>query len=344
MFAEGDFTATYKYALLIALADLAVELGQDDGEPVRLSHRAIAAKFIELYWQQSMPYSNGESSAPARVLLQNGGAQAAIISAVVEFRAMNPVTTAFAASALAGYGGLIQKVARTVSDQPVKYLQNLGGSSDPFLFRRERGAIVLNPGVAFCFRRFQPLVQQLARTHWVQHVQRNRFNVPIVGEADDLESFMFQTSRQALVVIGKGLMQLVAGRCFYCGHAVEHADVDHFVPFAMYPRDLMHNFVLAHASCNRSKSDMLAARPHLERWVEYVTKHDDDLREIGAVAGRVTDLRSSHAVLRWSYTNAFTSGAQAWVSKGAYETVDSSYLRCLEPDLCGAAEGPEGTA
>ena len=28
LFAEGDFTATYKFALLIALADLAVELGE----------------------------------------------------------------------------------------------------------------------------------------------------------------------------------------------------------------------------------------------------------------------------------------------------------------------------
>ena len=31
LFAEGDFTATYKFALLIALSDLAVELGADDG-------------------------------------------------------------------------------------------------------------------------------------------------------------------------------------------------------------------------------------------------------------------------------------------------------------------------
>ena len=31
LFAEGDFTATYKFALLIALADIAVEIGSDDG-------------------------------------------------------------------------------------------------------------------------------------------------------------------------------------------------------------------------------------------------------------------------------------------------------------------------
>ena len=42
LFAEGDFTATYKFALLISLADLAVELGDDSGEALELGHRGIA--------------------------------------------------------------------------------------------------------------------------------------------------------------------------------------------------------------------------------------------------------------------------------------------------------------
>jgi hypothetical protein len=67
LFAEGDFTATYKFALLIALADLAVELGTDDCEPLRLPNRAIAGKFIEQYWQQTAPYSIGRpESEPCR--------------------------------------------------------------------------------------------------------------------------------------------------------------------------------------------------------------------------------------------------------------------------------------
>ncbi len=42
LFAEGDFTATYKFALLVSLADLAVELGDDSGEALELGHRGIA--------------------------------------------------------------------------------------------------------------------------------------------------------------------------------------------------------------------------------------------------------------------------------------------------------------
>ena len=37
----------------------------------------------------------------------------------------------------------------------------------------------------------------------------------------------------------------------------------HLDPWVIYPRDLGHNFVLAHKSCNLDKSDLLAATTHL---------------------------------------------------------------------------------
>ena len=329
LFAEGDFTATYKFALLIALADLAVELGDDSGEALELGHRGIAAKFIELYWQQSAPYSTGRSGTSHSVLVQNSGTQAAIITAVAEFRQNNLAATVQSARLLPSYQGLILKVGQTVSAQPINYLQNLGGGTDPFLYERVRGAIILKPGVAYCLRRFQPLVQQLARSHWVGHVKRNKLNLPMLGEADDLESFLFETPRQALTIIGAGLKKLTSSHCFYCGSTVHDADVDHFVPFSMYPRDLMHNFVLAHPSCNRSKSDTLAALPHLERWLEFITRHDDALNEIGETAGRISDRSSCHSVARWGYANAMSSGGQAWLKSNAYEPVNEAYVDCL---------------
>ena len=39
LFAEGDFTASYKYALLIAIADIAVESGRDDDQTLAILHR-----------------------------------------------------------------------------------------------------------------------------------------------------------------------------------------------------------------------------------------------------------------------------------------------------------------
>ena len=94
----------------------------------------------------------------------------------------------------------------------------------------------------------------------------------------------------------------------------------------MYPRDLMHNFVLAHPSCIRSKSDTLAAKVHLENWREYTSKHEDDLAAIGILAGRPANRQSSLAVTRWSYGNGYASGAQAWVKASEYTAIEDTYL------------------
>jgi hypothetical protein len=46
LLSEGQFVATYKYALLVSIADLAVQLGRDDGSELDLSVRLIAEQFI----------------------------------------------------------------------------------------------------------------------------------------------------------------------------------------------------------------------------------------------------------------------------------------------------------
>ncbi|MEI8168838.1 MAG: HNH endonuclease [Rhodoferax sp.] len=329
VFAEGEFSSTYKFALLIALAELAVELGQDNIDPLELSNQVIASKFIDLYWQQAAPYSVQQAGAVPGVLIQNNGVQAAVIKAITSFRVSHPSATPLSATALKEYRLLCQQVAQTVSAQPIAYLQNLGGQTQQFLYERVRGGIILKPGVTYCLRRFQPLVQQLARRHWIDHLKRNRANTAVLGQTDDLESFLFETSRQSLMIIGEGLKRIGGSHCFYCRSKVQDGDVDHFIPFSLYPRDLAHNFVISHPACNRSKSDTLAAKPHLESWMEHITKNDDALREIGEAAGRTADLSASHAVARWGYSNAVSSGARAWIKPEAYEAIDSSYLGCL---------------
>jgi 5-methylcytosine-specific restriction endonuclease McrA len=145
-------------------------------------------------------------------------------------------------------------------------------------------------------RRFQSLVQHLARSHWASHIKRNRQNAGILGQADDLEDFLFAASRQSLLAMGQGLRKLEGSRCFYCAQALTEADVDHFIAFSQYPRDLAHNFVLAHPRCNRSKSDTLAAGPHLERWLERIGRHTDALHEIGMAAGMLADAQVSRKI------------------------------------------------
>jgi 5-methylcytosine-specific restriction endonuclease McrA len=331
LFAEGDFTATYKFALLIALADLAVERGTEDGRELALTTREIAERFIQLYWRQAVPYGTGRPGTEPGVLVQNIGAQAAVVSAIAAFRAQTGAANPLQAATHPAYRELLNGVARTVSAQPLNYLQNFGGSTTPFLYDRPGpGAVVLKPGVAYCLRRFQPLVQQLARTQWADHIKANQRNRTILGDAGDLEDFLFCVSRQSLAVIAQGLRRLDGGACFYCGASTTDVDVDHFIPFTLYPRDLAHNFVLTHPTCNRSKSDTLAGRPHLERWLDRLVKRGDALAEIGSEAGVVADATTNHRVASWAYASSAAGGGRAWLAPSSYELINGDYVRILE--------------
>jgi len=220
---------------------------------------------------------------------------------------------------------LLSAVTTTVKLQPVQYIQNLGGDKNVFLFEVDKDGVTLLPGVGYCLRRFQPLVQQLARSNWVDHIRGNKRNLPLIGKEDDLQSFLFETPRQALTTISMGLRK-INSKCHYCGGTVKDADVDHFIPHSMYPRDLIHNFVLAHPACNRSKSNTLAAKKHLVRWLEFIDDHDNELKEIGFEAGINGDAQTTLSVAHWGYSNAMGSGGQAWVESARYEPIESTYL------------------
>jgi 5-methylcytosine-specific restriction endonuclease McrA len=300
LFNESDFSSTYKYALLISLADLAIELGKDDDSELELTNRQIAERFIELYWQQSSPYKTSKAN-DSGVLYQNHGTQAAIIKAIQVFRDKNSFNSPNAAKHSKEYKKLVTTVAGTVAKQPINYLQNVGGGALPFLYERNTSSITLKIGVAYCLRRFQPLIQQLARSRWTDYIKKNAKNIPILGEKDDLSSFLFEASRKTLALVCRELKALYGCKCFYCNKATTELEVDHFIPFSLYPRDLMHNFVLACPSCNRSKSDSLAAKIHLDKWTELTAKNSEAIHSIGEKTGILVARDTSLKVVSWAY-------------------------------------------
>jgi 5-methylcytosine-specific restriction endonuclease McrA len=331
IFAEGEFTATYKFALLISLVEIAIEVPSlSERSTLEVSVRSIATKFIELYWRQSFEFVAGRPGTSRGVLAQNLGDQASVVSAIRKFRVgAGPEARSLAlARRMPSFSNLVSDVAAVVSAQPLKYLQNFGGSTDEFLYERgRRGFVVLRPGVAHCLRRFQPLIQQLARSHWVDHIKSNRRNSGVIGESSDLESFLFSVSRTALVEYGALLRRLTGASCFYCRRTLsDEMDVDHFIPFALYPRDLAHNFVLAHPACNRSKSDSLAAYDHLARWLERNDRWSNGIAEISEESGLVHDVAAMREIGNWSYCAGSDAGGVAWVRRGNYEPISSRHL------------------
>jgi len=80
---EGSFTATYKFALLQAMADLAVLRGDDSGDDLTLGTREITEAMIGLYWRQALPYPGADD---AGVLRQNTKDQAEIVKRLLRAR------------------------------------------------------------------------------------------------------------------------------------------------------------------------------------------------------------------------------------------------------------------
>jgi hypothetical protein len=84
----------------------------------------------------------------------------------------------------------------------------------------------------------------------------------------------------------------------------------------------MHNFVLACPSCNRSKSDSLAAKVHLDGWLQAVTKNSDAITQIGETVGVVANLETSLSITKWSYGAASGGQANGWIKAGEYDQIN----------------------
>jgi 5-methylcytosine-specific restriction endonuclease McrA len=308
---EGLFTATYKYALLQSLADLAVLGGDDTGETLVLTTREIAEAMIRLYWRQAAPFPGGGGE---HVLRQSTHRQAEIISHIATTRAEMATTLSNLQSRKATWDRLVRRIERVVREQPLWKLQTVGAQPLDFLYANDPRAtsITLRPGVMYCLRAFHRLITSLVRGAWVQHLRR--VNGGLLGETTDLSGFLFGTERSSLAVYQPMLAELQRGRCFYCQRTLgDRGEVDHFIPWSLYPVDLGHNFVLAHAACNLSKSSHLAEVEHLGRWVERNEVQGGALTQWLNAIKIDADLSSSQHVARWAYAQAERARGQVWV-------------------------------
>ena len=328
---EGSFVATYKYALLVALVELAIERGDDSHRELELPIHDIADKFAELYWRQAAPYEADGASGAGLVLHQNQGKQASAISRLARLRndMQGSRSTLAQARRSAEWPQLVAQMRSLLKTMPLWRLQRVGHEDIRFLYEAGPGAasITLLPGVACHLRERAPLIRRLAETEWLRFVLALKQNQPVLGRAVGLSEFLFGSNRAALAVkVTKPLRELQHGRCFYCeGNLPIAAAVDHFIPWSRYPRDLAHNLVLAHGACNSRKSDLLGGEPYLERWAQFVSDHDSDLMQLGTEAGLLVDRATSVAVAEWSYGHAERVQAEVWLGGKDYGHLSANW-------------------
>lgn len=331
LLSEGSFVSTYKYALLMALADVAVEHGRDDDQPLTISTRLIAEKFIEYYWRQSAPYLAAENDAGEGILRQNTWRQAGIIRLLHETRTAHEGCLTKVRAQSAQWRKLVTSVDAFVRVMPLWKLQTIGQQKLDFLYDNtgQGRTITLKPGVGYCLRRHYPMVADLVKGAWTRYVRR--FNPDTLGEQLDLDEFLFGSERADLSAVAPILNEFQKGECFYCRRSIKGAapHVDHFVPWSRYPVDLAHNFVLAHATCNGQKSDRLASANHLDRWV---TRQADQGQQLGAalqLQGVIADLPSTVRIVNWAYQQTFDCHGLTWVRADQLQTLPPGWDAAL---------------
>ena len=309
---EGLFTASYKFALLLALADLSIEHGDESGAALSLATDDIAEKFVQYYWRQAVPYANATQSA---ILQQNTDRQAAVVNMVADARVEYGNSLTAAMRDHKGWMRLVRKAAKVVRDMPLWRLQRIGSQQLDFLYEKQGDGrvIQLRPGVAFCLRKFHALISDLVRGAWMRYVRQQ--NLGILGETADLNEFLFGSERSNLAVVRPVLRDLQRGRCFYCRGAItgDAGHVDHFIAWARYPVDLAHNFVLADERCNSKKRDRLPAYEHLAAWAERNAKYGAQIAGELEQRGLVAELVASKRVAQWAYGQTAAVKGLTWV-------------------------------
>lgn len=330
LLAEGLFVASYKFALVHALADLAVLKGEDTGAPLDIDTKEIAAKFVELYWRQSRPFQAGGATT-GLVLQQNTGKQAAIISQIADSQ-LRCGGSLFRLKQMAPghWSALVTEVDQVVRTMPLWKLQTVGDERLEFLYENlDHGTrITLKPGVAYCFRAFYELIRDLIEGAWVRFVQK--LNASRLGNLTDLGTFLFGQERACLDAYRPILLDVQKGVCLYCQKPLaRQTQVDHFIPWSRYPADLGHNFVLAHKACNNAKSDHVAAENHLAAWVERNQEHRAELQARLVEAALPCDLAGVVQIAKWVYQQTEKANGQVWERERVLRHLSAEWSKCF---------------
>ena len=226
----GSFTASYKYAVLLALIDAVLENADEHGRPPVVVHgRDIGRRVLALYWPQARDYTE-------RGPLSQSSLRDAVLK-IAEFRhdhGVDDLTTVDGARQrhADAFNRLERDVTATVVRYPIPLLQNVGtgGRAVEQRFIYEYGwttsvgsatvhrssfddRIHLVGGAGEHLTALAGLLRPVIQRDWLQFVaRRNDADV----EELRLQEFLFGANRIGLGPLAEPLHEVQNGRCFYC--------------------------------------------------------------------------------------------------------------------------------
>lgn len=277
LLSEGRFTSTYKFALLIALTNIAVEQGDDTSDELRIDLDDVARQYLALYWNMARPYprvdtilkQNREAAKPSKMITLLKSEARHGQSSYERLRVYR-----------ASRDGLLTETKRTLAKDVLYRLQTIGttaeSTSHRFLYEHPPTAaecaalkhLTLKPGVAACLRRLRGVIVALVQARWARWIREN--NEKLAADRE-LEEFLFGASRTNVAVYAERFYELQSGRCFYSGDKLAKpnaGEVDHFIPWSRYPFDSPFNLVLASRKVNNEMRDQLKSIESRDLWLQ----------------------------------------------------------------------------
>jgi hypothetical protein len=315
LLAEGRFTSTYKFALLIALTNIAVEQGDDSGDALEVNLDDVARQYLALYWNMARPYprvnailkQNREAAKPSKMitLLKD-----AALEAPSSYRRLQAYRVA--------NDSLVRETRRTLAKDVLYRLQTVGKTAgsekDRFLYDHPPTAaecarcrhITLKPGATACLRRLRGVIIAMVQSRWALWVREN--NKKLAADRK-LEDFLFGGSRKSVAVYAKRFYDMQDGRCFYSKVKLagpNAGEVDHFIPWARYPFDSPFNLVLASRKVNNALRESLKPDEWRTRWL---ARNDEFASVLTAPAPQgfgasQEDAATARAISDWLYRSA----------------------------------------
>lgn len=348
----GRYTATYKFAVLIALIDECVESVDDQGHPpARVSGLRIGTRVLGLFWPQAIAYRAGAGDDMEPVHLRHSTQPNDLVRVISDYRIERGVGPGVPLEAArrsdpAGLAHLERRVVTTVIRMPIPRLQRLstgvGFSEDRFLYdfgwsedvseSRVRAGdfddtLHLRPGVGAWLVRLAGVLRPIIQQRWAAFVaDRSRTTV----EAAWLDEFLFGATRVGLDRIRLPLLEAQDHSCFYCRQPVPlgGAQVDHFIPWIRHPDNGLDNLVAAHTRCNNNKRDTLASAEHLEAWVDRVSAPNAALAQLRSSGLWPSEPARSLGAARATYLWV-PEGTPLWSAVGLYRRADPRRLRSI---------------
>ena len=329
---DGQRDATYKLALLLAIIEWVTT--NSGGETIPTAD--LAEIVLRLYFRQirQFPQSAGESAT----LKQGSSPSLRITNAVIGLVSTTPNMNRpdlVRAKNPEGFKRAVLEIEKALVEQPIPRFQIVGKDEIPFLYEWDwspkqtlgpikkagKDHLALLPGVRDRLVTLGPLLRPIIEQFWVWDVAKW---TKIETEESRLREHLFGTKRVAFPQsIVDGLKTIQGGKCFYCaGSVLSGAQVDHFVPWSVFPNDAIDNLVLSCKQCNGKKSDHLAALKYLSSWLE---RSPIELEKVAQSGDWEVNPKRAQAIATNIY-ETLSVGSVVWAGGDGFVRLDTSDL------------------